>query len=110
MAPQHIEHGENADHNQRINHEQQVHDSQARLDHRNKAERLEWFANQALGAFIHISCDVQLGTVISHNLINANTSYCERYFKELPQTFCPHKFDGPEWARFFGQLACATWS
>ena len=65
----------------------------------NSPERLKWFAQQALGAFIHISIDVQFG-LISHNLINADSEYLEHYFTELPETFCPDQFDATHWARF----------
>ena len=67
----------------------------------NMQDCLTWFQKQGVGAFIHLSCDVQLGTVISHNLINENDDYCQRYFTELPQTFNPNHFDAPSWARFF---------
>ena len=70
--------------------EQQIEDSLSKSSISglsNKTERLQWFQQQGVGAFIHLSCDVQLGTVISHNLINANADYCQRYFNELPQTF-----------------------
>jgi alpha-L-fucosidase len=81
--------------------EQQIEDSLEVTGSDNKAERLSWFADQGLGAFIHLSCDVQLGGVISHNLINATEDYCRRYFDELPRTYCPDRFDARAWARFF---------
>lgn len=65
----------------------------------NKAERLEWFRNQGFGIFIHWSMDGQLGTVISHSLVDASPDYTRRYFDELPQTFDPNKFDPDALAR-----------
>ena len=80
--------------------EQQADDALRAHGGQNKAERLAWFRRQGVGAFIHMSVDVQLGMVISHNLINANDTYCTRYFDELPRTFSPTCFDAVAWARF----------
>lgn len=90
--------------NQRLQDEQQIEDSLAQNGDRNKPERLEWFSGLGLGAFIHLSIDVQLGMVISHNLINANADYCARYFSDLPKTFDPYAFDARRWARFFRSI------
>ncbi|HRW08447.1 MAG TPA: alpha-L-fucosidase [Caldilineaceae bacterium] len=65
----------------------------------NKAERLRWFEEQALGLFIHWNIDAQLGSVISHSLVGASPDYIERYITELPKTFLPTRFDPDEWAR-----------
>ncbi|UCF35350.1 MAG: alpha-L-fucosidase [Acidobacteriota bacterium] len=65
----------------------------------NRAERLEWFQDQGLGLFIHWSLDSQIGSVISHSLVGASEDYVERFFKELPKTFEPTRFDPQEWAR-----------
>lgn len=65
----------------------------------NRPERLAWFQDQALGMFIHWSLDSQLGSVISHSLVGASQDYRERYFRLLPQTFLPTRFDPDEWAR-----------
>ncbi len=65
----------------------------------NRPERLAWFADQALGMFIHWSVDAQLGSVISHSLVGASSDYRERFFQQLPQTFLPTRFDPDEWAR-----------
>lgn len=59
----------------------------------NKPEREEWLKNTDAGLFIHFSVDAQLGIVISHSLVGASDEYVERYFKELPKTFNPDKFD-----------------
>ncbi|MCU0500754.1 MAG: alpha-L-fucosidase, partial [Anaerolineae bacterium] len=73
--------------------------TQATTQSGNKPERLRWFGDLALGLFIHWSLDVQLGVVISHSLVGASPDYVERYFTELPRTFCPTRFDPDEWAR-----------
>ena len=73
--------------------------TQATTQSGNKPERLRWFGDLALGMFIHWSLDVQLGVVISHSLVGASPDYVERYFTELPRTFCPNRFDPDEWAR-----------
>ena len=73
--------------------------TQATAHSGNKPERLRWFGDLALGLFIHWSLDVQLGVVISHSLVGASPDYVERYFTELPRTFCPTRFDPDEWAR-----------
>ena len=65
----------------------------------NRPARLAWFADQALGMFIHWSVDAQLGSVISHSLVGASHDYRERFFAQLPQTFLPTRFDPDEWAR-----------
>ena len=73
--------------------------TQATAQSGNKPEHLRWFGDLALGLFIHWSLDVQLGMVISHSLVGASSDYVERYFTELPRTFCPTRFDPDEWAR-----------
>lgn len=65
----------------------------------NRPERLAWFRDQALGMFIHWSVDSQLGSVISHSLVGASPDYRMRYFRDLPTTFLPTRFDPDEWAR-----------
>ncbi len=64
----------------------------------NKAERLEWFRDAGFGLFIHWSVDSQLGSVISHSLAGASQDYRERYFRDLPKTFNPRKFNPDDWA------------
>jgi alpha-L-fucosidase len=59
----------------------------------NKPEREQWLKNTGAGLFIHFSVDAQLGVVISHSLVGASDDYVERFFKELPKTFNPSKFD-----------------
>jgi alpha-L-fucosidase len=65
----------------------------------NRAERAEWFRDQALGLFIHWSIDSQLGSVISHSMVGASQDYLDRYIRLLPTTFNPTRFDADEWAR-----------
>lgn len=62
----------------------------------NKPEREEWLRNTGAGLFIHFNIDAQLGVVISHSLVGASNDYVERYFKELPETFDPSKFNPKE--------------
>lgn len=66
---------------------------------RNKPERIEWFEDQGFGLFVHWSVDSQLGVVISHSLVGASPDYTNRFFKELPKTFNPTRFDPAQWAR-----------
>lgn len=68
---------------------------------KNKPALEEEFMDMGLGIFIHWSLDSQLGSVISHSMVGASDEYVERYMTELPQTFCPDKFDADEWARLF---------
>ncbi len=65
----------------------------------NKKEQLEWFSELGYGLFIHWGIDDQIGTVISHSLVDASRDYCNKYFNELPDTFNPNKFDPEAWAR-----------
>jgi len=65
----------------------------------NKPKRLEWLKDAGLGLFIHWGVDSQIGTVISHSLVGASEDYADRFFKELPQTFNPTRFDPDEWSR-----------
>lgn len=65
----------------------------------NKPEKLEWLKDAGFGLFIHWSVDSQIGTVISHSLVGADDAYNEFFFKELPQTFNPKKYDPDQWAR-----------
>jgi alpha-L-fucosidase len=65
----------------------------------NKPERLEWFRDQGFGIFIHWSVDGQLGTVISHSLVDASPDYTRKFFEDLPQTFSPDQFNADALAR-----------
>lgn len=65
----------------------------------NKPERLEWFRDQGLGLFIHWSVDSQLGVIISHSLAGASEEYVDRFYRELPRTFNPTRFDPDGLAR-----------
>jgi alpha-L-fucosidase len=64
----------------------------------NKPERLEWFRDLGFGLFIHWSLDSQIGSVISHSLVGADTEFLRRYFDELPKTFNPTKYNPKDWA------------
>jgi len=70
-----------------------VNDDESSSYNKNKPEREEWLRNTNDGMFIHFSVDAQLGVVISHSLVGASDDYTDRFFKELPQTFDPSKFD-----------------
>ena len=59
----------------------------------NRPDRVKWLGDLGFGLFIHWSMDVQLGPVISHSLVGASKNFTEKYFKELPKTFNPKKFD-----------------
>lgn len=64
----------------------------------NRAERLEWFRDQGFGLFIHWSLDSQLGSVISHSMVGADSNYLNRFIHDLPRTFNPRKFAPRDWA------------
>lgn len=70
----------------------------------NRPERLEWFADQGLGMFIHWSLDSRLGSVISHSMVGASPEYLIRYVETLPRMFNPDQFDPDKWAEI-AQLA-----
>ena len=65
----------------------------------NRPDRLEWFRDQGLGLFLHWSVDSQLGIIISHSLAGASDAYVDRYYRDLPQTFNPTRFDPDALAR-----------
>jgi len=65
----------------------------------NRPARVDWFQDLAFGMFIHWNVDVSLGAVISHSLSGASPDYAERYFRELPRHFDPHRLDPAHWAR-----------
>lgn len=65
----------------------------------NRPERLEWFRDLGFGMFIHWGVDVSIGSVISHSLVGASSDYVERYYRELPRSFAPARFDPRPWAR-----------
>ena len=68
-------------------------------DNLNQPKRIEWFRDQGFGIFIHWSVDSQLGTVISHSLVDASPEYTQRFFDDLPTTFSPDKFSADAIAR-----------
>ena len=65
----------------------------------NQPSRLDWFRDQGFGIFIHWSVDGQLGTVISHSLVDASADYQRRFFDDLPKTFSPDRFNADQLAR-----------
>lgn len=67
----------------------------------NDPQKEQEFMDLGFGLFIHWSMDSELGSVISHSMVGASDKYLDRYTKELPKTFYPHKFDPDEWARLF---------
>jgi alpha-L-fucosidase len=73
-----------------------VNDAEGSNFNLNKPEREEWLRNTGAGLFIHFNIDSQLGVVISHSLVGASSDYVDRYFKELPKTFDPSKFNPKE--------------
>src|SRR5882757_841867 len=73
-----------------------VRDDQASDYNLNKPERVEWFRNTGAGLFIHFGVDGQLGIVISHSLVGASDDYVDRYFRELPHTFDPSRWNPQE--------------
>ncbi|NII28439.1 alpha-L-fucosidase [Pseudoflavitalea sp. X16] len=68
-------------------------------NNKNKPERQEWLRDLGFGMFIHFNVDAQLGITISHSLVGASDDYLQRYFKELPKTFDPAKFNAFEIAK-----------
>lgn len=73
-----------------------VNDDESSSYNQNKPQREEWLRNTNNGMFIHFGLDAPLGIVISHSLVGAADDYVQRYFKELPQSFNPKKFDPDE--------------
>jgi alpha-L-fucosidase len=73
-----------------------VNDAEGSNYNLNKPEREEWLRNTGAGLFIHFNIDAQLGVVISHSLVGASADYVNRYFKDLPKTFDPSKFNPKE--------------
>lgn len=65
----------------------------------NRPEREQWLRDLGFGMFIHWNVDVNLGSVISHSLVGADSGYVERYFDILPRYLSPRKLDVREWAR-----------
>ncbi len=59
--------------------------------------REQEFMDWGLGMFVHWSFDSQLGSVISHGMVDADSAYLHRYIHELPQTFNPRHYDPDRW-------------
>src|SRR5579872_4666865 len=64
----------------------------------NDPAAVELFRDRGLGLFIHWSVDGPLGGVISHSLVGASPDYVERFFRILPGTFNPGKYEPETWA------------
>ncbi len=65
----------------------------------NQPQQLEAFRDRGLGLFIHWSADSQLGVIISHSLAGASDAYVDHYYRDLPRTFDPTRFDPDALAR-----------
>lgn len=63
----------------------------------NKQEQLEWLRNAGFGMFIHWCIDSQLGSIESHSLVGGSREYADTYYRELPRTFNPKRYDPEEW-------------
>jgi len=59
---------------------------------------VEVFRDRGLGLFIHWSVDGALGGVISHSLVGASPDYVDRFFRILPGTFNPERYQPEKWA------------
>jgi alpha-L-fucosidase len=59
---------------------------------------IEVFRDRGLGLFIHWSVDGALGGVISHSLVGASPDYVDRFFRILPGTFNPERYQPEKWA------------
>lgn len=80
-------------------HAQQYTDTAARNLHRtNDPAALEVFRDRGLGLFIHWGVDGALGGVISHSLVGASPDYVDRFFRILPGTFNPNRYEPEKWA------------
>lgn len=59
---------------------------------------VELFRDRGLGLFIHWGVDDALGGVISHSVVGASPDYVDRFFRILPNTFNPNRYQPEEWA------------
>ena len=64
----------------------------------NDAAAVELFRDRGLGLFIHWNVDGVLGGVISHSLVGASPDYVDRFFRILPSTFNPDRYEPERWA------------
>ena len=64
----------------------------------NDPAAVEFFRDRGLGLFIHWSVDGALGGVISHSLVGASPDYVDRFFRILPGTFNPERYQPEKWA------------
>jgi len=64
----------------------------------NDPAAVKLFRDRGLGLFIHWSVDGALGGVISHSLVGASPDYVDRFFRVLPGTFNPERYQPEKWA------------
>ena len=65
---------------------------------RNDPAEVEKFRDRGFGLFIHWGVDGSLAGVISHSLVGASPDYVDRFFRVLPGTFNPDRYDPAKWA------------
>ena len=79
--------------------QQYVDTAASQTSHRgNDPAAVELFRDRGLGLFIHWSVDGALGGVISHSLVGASPDYVDRFFRVLPGTFNPERYQPEKWA------------
>jgi alpha-L-fucosidase len=79
--------------------QQYVDTAASQTSHRgNDPVAVELFRDRGLGLFIHWSVDGALGGVISHSLVGASPDYVDRFFRVLPGTFNPERYQPEKWA------------
>ena len=66
---------------------------------RNRAERLSWYQDLALGMYLYWTVDAVFGMVNAHSVIGASNDYLRPYFEDLPRYFNPQAFDAGWYAR-----------
>ena len=79
--------------------QQYVDTAASQTSHRgNDPAAVKLFRDRGLGLFIHWSVDGALGGVISHSLVGASPDYVDRFFRVLPGTFNPERYQPEKWA------------
>src|SRR5260370_16681832 len=76
----------------------------AQVAAQNDPAQVELFRDRGFGLFIHWSVDGSLGGVISHSLVGASPDYVERFYRLLPESFNPERFE-PEKRASLARLA-----
>jgi len=77
---------------------QQAPPAAAPAPNKNDPAEVERFRDRGFGLFIHWGVDGALGGVISHSLVGASPDFVERFFRTLPATFNPDRYDPAKWA------------